>query len=195
MDIFLNKIPYTPQWKLDLTIQHGSMIDYETWVTDQNYSDHFDQEFDSSSQKLYIEIFYDDVILLKKQAVCYETINVSYELLDDIENIDHVLKIVMSGKTDNHSFKDVNGREIVAMIQVQLRIEDLPINECILDHTTVINSNSSSILTQPWTKFIGVNSEHLISIKTPIYRWLFTHEVKILEEMKRLGQIRYPFHK
>lgn len=189
MDIFLNKIPYIPTWRLDLTIEPGIMVNYETWILARDYNKNAGQNFIPAWDEMFIEVFYDNVALLEKQALSQNNIIISCDLLDDTKNTDHVLKIVLSGKIDDHSFIYDNKTEATTMIRVQINIEDLPINFCLGD-THVFTSESTGD-TRQWSEFIGENGKQLVEIKTPIYQWLIQHEQQIIQEMVMLGQLTY----
>lgn len=189
MDIFLNKIQNIPVWKLDLTIQPGIMVNYETWVLASECNNKLGQDFTPPWDEMFVEVSYDGVVLFEKQSLSQNKITISHELPDDTKNPDHILKIVLSGKTDNHSFIYADKTAVTAMIKVQIDIEDLPINLC-LENNHVFTSAANGTTSQ-WSEFIGENGKQIIEINTPIYQWLFQHEQKIIQEMALLGQLTY----
>ena len=178
MDIFKNKIQYIPKYKLDLVIEPGYMIDYNTWAPADIRSD-----FIMPYEDLSVKVTYDNQTLVNKQ-LSTENIVISESMADDVAAV-HTLQIYMSGKSDLHTaIIESTGQTAVAMIRIKLQIEELPINYALTDKM-IYHEEATGNITN-WSEFMGVNGCQTIEIETPIYPWLFKHEQLILEEFSLL---------
>lgn len=177
MDIFKNKIQYIPKYKLDLVIEPGYMIDFNTWIPANVPSD-----FIMPYADLSVKVSYDNQVLVNKQLSA-DNIVISESMIDDADA--HTLQITMTGKSDLHTvlIKDT-GQLAVAMIRIKLQIEELPINYALTDKMIYREEATGNVTN--WSEFMGVNGCQTIEIETPIYPWLFKHEQLILEEFSFL---------
>ena len=178
IDIFKNKIPYTPKFKLDLTIEPGCMIEFEKWVPAKHKQEYFGNNFLIPWKDLQVNVAYDDIVLVD-QPVDDNDIVVNGHMVDVVGQ--HKLKISLSNKTDLHSFTfDSSGQTAVAMIRVKIEIEELPINFALTEQLLYHHSDCDQVTN--WSEYMGWNGYQEIHIDTPIYPWLFGHEKSILEE-------------
>lgn len=177
MDIFKNKIQYIPKYKLDLIIEPGYMIDFNTWVP-ANIPSACMMPYEDLS----VRVAYDNQLLVNKQLSA-DNIVISEHMIDD--SAAHALQISMTGKSDLHTvlIKDT-GQSAAAMIRIKLQIEELPINYALTDKVIYREESTGNVTN--WSEFMGVNGCQTIEIETPIYPWLFKHEQLILEEFSLL---------
>ncbi len=173
LDIFKNKIPYIPKYKLDLVIEPGSMINFDTWIPAADGHDNFTMPYSDMS----VSVAYDDQTLINQQ-LSTDNIVISQYMIDDKDC--HQLQIQLAGKGNQHTVMiKSTGQDAVAMIRIKLQIEELPINYALSDQ--LIYQVDSGEITA-WSEFMGLNGQQTIAIETPIYPWLFKREQSILEE-------------
>lgn len=133
----------------------------------------FDIETSDAECPLGIEIWLDNTVLLTNNHV-REKICFSYDISDD--DGDHKLKIVMSGKTTDHTIVDELGN-IVKDATLKLSnfvIDDLDVNQLFLDRC-VYTHNFNDTQPEIHDTFHGVagcNGTISFEFSTPIYLWL-----------------------
>jgi hypothetical protein len=95
-----------------------------------------------------------------------------FALHDNQEIVDHTIKVTLSGKHDNHSYHTDTYEDISWVLKLDLYIENFLVCGLFLENETPDEYLSDF--------YIGENSTHILKIQTPIYRWLFQHEDRIL---------------
>lgn len=99
----------------------------------------------------------------------------SYNINDDDER-EHELRVVMSGKTTNHTKVDVDGNIVkdVLISITNVNLDDIDINHIFEDKTVYTHDFNS---TQPELQdtfhgYMGCNGTLSFQFSTPIYLWL-----------------------
>jgi|688.fasta_scaffold1102354_1 hypothetical protein len=101
--------------------------------------------------------------------------------IDDEQEAEHVLKIVMSGKTHEHTELD-DQNNIVKDVMVYVsdkscNIDDINIAAIFSDISTYVHDHNGT--TEPITdKFfgpLGCNGTVTLKFRTPVYLWLLEH--------------------
>jgi hypothetical protein len=172
MNIFKNKPKTTPTYQLDLIINPVYTFDNDTWLPANNELIPFDD--------IRVAVIYDNQVWFD-QLLTTDTVRLTKEL-DDTPG-DHQLKILLSGKTNEHSLI-ITGQEVTFSLYIDLKIEDLPLNFALFETETYVTETGQVL---PWTEFMGINGAQTVTIRTPIYSWLFEHEKYILSEFRQKG--------
>jgi hypothetical protein len=134
----------------------------------------FDVETSNAECPLGLEIRLGNTVLLKNNHV-QEKITFHYNIVD-VDNGDHELQIVLTGKTLDHTIVDETGTIIKdATLQISnVTIDDLDVNQLFLEKCVYTHNFNG---TQPEIEdtFYGVaGCNGIISFRfsTPIYMWL-----------------------
>ena len=133
----------------------------------------FDVETSDAECLLGVEIWLNDAVLLSNNHV-QEKITFSHDINDD--DGDHELRIVMLGKTSEHTKIDEAGNIVKdATLQISnIMIDNLDINQLFLEKCVYTHDFNG---TQPEIKdtFFGVagcNGTISFKFSTPIYLWV-----------------------
>ena len=133
----------------------------------------FDVETSDAECLLGVEIWLDDAVLLSNNHV-QEKITFSHDINDD--DGDHELRIVMLGKTSEHTKIDEAGNIVKdATLQISnVMIDDLDINQLFLEKCVYTHNFNG---TQPeiqdtFYSVAGCNGTIVFEFTTPIYLWL-----------------------
>jgi hypothetical protein len=120
-----------------------------------------------------VEIWLDDAVLLSNHHI-QEKISFSHDIVDN--DGEHDLRIVISGKTTEHTTIDQDGNILKdATVQISnVVIEDLDVHQLFLDKTVYTHDFNG---TQPETQdtfhgIAGCNGTISFKFTTPIYLWL-----------------------
>jgi hypothetical protein len=120
-----------------------------------------------------VEIRLDDAVLLSNHHI-QEKIRFSHDIVDN--DGEHDLRIVISGKTTEHTTIDQDGNILKdATVQISnVVIEDLDVHQLFLDKTVYTHDFNG---TQPETQdtfhgIAGCNGTISFKFTTPIYLWL-----------------------
>ena len=133
----------------------------------------FDIETSDATCPLGLEIMLDNTVLLKKSHV-NQKIEFSYDINDD--DSEHELRIVIAGKTSDHTQVDQAGN-IIKDATLQLSnvvIDDLDINQLFLErcvYTHDFNGTQSQV-EDTFHGIAGCNGTISFRFSTPIYLWL-----------------------
>jgi len=126
---------------------------------------------------LSFEVFWDGV----SQTHCFhirETEHVEIELDDTLE-AEHNLEIVMSGKTQDHTKLDEQGRIVQdALLKISdISVDGMNISELLPQFSVYIHDNNgnSKQIQQPFYGSMGCNGKVSFKFTTPYYLWLLEH--------------------
>ena len=133
----------------------------------------FDIETSDAECPLGVEIWLDDTVLLTNNHV-QEKICFSHDISDD--DGEHELRVVISGKTTDHTRVDEAGNIIKdATLQISnVVIDDLDVNQLFLEkcvYTHNFNDTQPEI-TDSFHGVAGCNGTISFEFSTPIYLWL-----------------------
>ena len=133
----------------------------------------FDIETSESECPLGVEIWLDDAVLLSNNHV-QEKITFSHDIRDD--DGEHELRIVMLGKTSNHTQVD-NAGNIVKDATLQISnvvIDDLDVNQLFLEKCVYTHNfnNTQPEIADTFHGVAGCNGTITFEFSTPIYLWL-----------------------
>ena len=167
------------KFKLLLTVEPGSMINWKTWTPAAESHKLFDMPYET----LTVEAWYDATKLIASSPLSSSVIIINAELPDDHEDVDHTITIKLMGKNDTHTCSYAVDQLATAMIKVKLYIEDLPINYC-LEGQDVFFADDK-VGAQNWAEFMGENGQQHIQVSTPIYTWLINNHAQIVSELKQ----------
>lgn len=127
------KILYIPTWQMNCKISPVIAVGQNIVPGTQllNFGTEL-KNFDDFK----ITVTYDHQILHNDFFKNAETIIIDHQFLDDKENTEHVFSIELCGKTDDHSCF-YHGTSVSLAIQIDLSIEDMPMNHT-LDRKSVV---------------------------------------------------------
>lgn len=133
----------------------------------------FDIETSDAACPLGIEIWIDNVVLLSNNHV-QDKISFSYDINDDDGK--HELRIVISGKTTEHTKIDELGNIIKdATLQISnFVVDEIDVNQMFLDqcvYTHDFNGTQPKI-SDSFHGIAGCNGTISFEFSTPIYLWL-----------------------
>ena len=136
----------------------------------------FDVETSDSECPLGIQIWLDDSLLLDNAHV-KEKIAFAHDMSDD--DGEHRLRVVISGKTADHTQIDDQGNIIKdATLQISaVTIDGIDVNQLFLDqcvYTHDFNGTQSEIK-DTFHGMAGCNGTIAFEFTTPIYLWLLEH--------------------
>ena len=136
----------------------------------------FDVETSDAKCPLGVEIWLDNVMLLSNNHV-QEKISFSHDICDD--DGEHRLRIVISGKTPDHTQVDESGNIVNdATLQISnVVIDDLDVNQLFLEkciYTHNFNGSQPEIA-DSFHGTAGCNGTIAFEFSTPIYLWLLEH--------------------
>lgn len=117
---------------------------------------------------LQLEIVYDDISLESLNFLGNLPQETVLALVDDQLDTDHVLKFIVSGKTDNHSYHTQTKDDISWLLKLDVYIENLFVGGLLMEDAIKEQFDSEF--------YIGENGTHILAIQTPIYKWLFQYE-------------------
>lgn len=117
---------------------------------------------------LQLEIVYDDVSLESLNFPGNQSQETVFTLVDDRQNTDHVLKFIFSGKTDNHSYHTETKEDVSWILKLDLYIENLFVAGLLMENASTEQFDSEF--------YIGKNGTYMLTIQTPIYKWLFQYD-------------------
>lgn len=167
-------------FKLSVDIAPGAMIGHDTWLPAEH--DMIDMPFED----LVVTVVYDDTVLIEPQSLT-APIALETQLVDDHNHTEHVLRIVLSGKSEKHTVKfDGTDKDAVATLKVNLSIESLPINYCLEGQPVFFAEGSTD--GQNWAEYLAQNGEQRVSFSTPIYSWLIAQQNGIIHDIKQSSQ-------
>ena len=118
---------------------------------------------------LQVDIMYDDVTLESFNFLNNQAQEAIFTLDDDQILLNHNLKFIFSGKTDNHSYHTETKEDVSWVLKFDVYIEYLPM---VKDPYGIFNDIAPPI--------IGNNGTTTLKIETPIYKWLLQHSTTIL---------------
>ena len=133
----------------------------------------FDIETSDPECPLGIEIWLDDTVLLTNNHL-QEKIVFSHDISDD--DGEHELKIIISGKTSNHTQIDTQGNIIkdAMLLLSNVAVDELEVNQLFLDkcvYTHDFNGTHPKI-EQAFYGVAGCNGIISFKFSTPLYLWL-----------------------
>lgn len=173
--ILAGKKIYIPTWQLTAIVTPVIAIDNKIFSADTGYTQ-FSHAMHPADD-LQVDIVYDKNTTDSLNFLNNQMQKITLTLPDTQEITDHTLKFIISGKNDNHSYltetktsvsptmQRLRTRHSTWLLKIDLYIENLAI--CAL---AIENGDF----------YIGENSVHVLEIQTPIYRWLFQHENRII---------------
>ena len=98
-----------------------------------------------------------------------ETRTVDQEIQDSKQPVNNYLKIVVSNiHHENH------------MVKVQIYVQDHCVNGILLSQQCYY-TNSGEV--KYGSTYMGENGYQCFEIRTPVYQWLFDHELAIIDEI------------
>jgi 6-phosphogluconolactonase (cycloisomerase 2 family) len=104
----------------------------------------------------------------------------SHNIETSDDNLEHSVKFIIDGKTDNHTVIDSSG-EIVESAQIEItdiNLEDIDITEIFLSNDDLMtythnnNGYSKDEITEAFSTFAGYNGTIEFKFSTPVYLWL-----------------------
>lgn len=133
----------------------------------------FDIDTSDANCPLSVEVWLDNSLLLQQNHV-QQKINFVHDINDD--DGDHELRIVINGKTSNHTVLDAQGNIIKdAVLQISNTvIDELDLNQLFLEkcvYTHDFNGTQSAIA-DTFFGYAGCNGTISFKFSTPIYLWL-----------------------
>ena len=133
----------------------------------------FDIETSDPECPLGIEIWLDNTVLLTNNHL-QEKIVFSHDISDD--DGEHELKIIISGKTSNHTQIDTQGNIIkdAMLLLSNVAVDELEVNQLFLDkcvYTHDFNGTHPKI-EQAFYGVAGCNGIISFKFSTPLYLWL-----------------------
>ena len=133
----------------------------------------FDIETSDAECPLGVEIWLDDAVLLATNHV-QEKIAFAHDMSDD--DGEHKLRIVISGKTWDHTQVDDQGNIIKdAFLQLSaVTIDGIDVNQLFLGKCVYIHNfnNTQSEIADTFHGVAGCNGTISFAFSTPIYLWL-----------------------
>ena len=133
----------------------------------------FDIETSDAECPMGVEIWLDDAVLLSHNHV-QEKITFSHDMSDD--DGEHKLRVVMSGKTSDHTRVDEAGMIIKdATLQISnVVIDDIDVNQLFLEKCVYTHSfnGTQSEIKDTFHGIAGCNGTITFEFSTPIYLWL-----------------------
>jgi len=133
----------------------------------------FDIETSDAECPLGVEVWLDDAVLLSNKHV-HEKISFSHDISDD--DGEHELRIVISGKTSDHTRVDEAGNIIKdATLQISnVVIDDLDVNQLFLEKCVYKHNfnGTQPEITDTFHGVAGCNGTIGFEFTTPIYLWL-----------------------
>jgi len=133
----------------------------------------FDVETSDAECPIGMEIWLDDAVLLTNNHV-QEKISFSHDISDD--DGEHELRVIITGKTSDHTIVDEAGNIIKdAILQISnVVIDELDVNQLFLDkcvYTHDFNGTQAEIQ-DTFHGIAGCNGTISLKFSTPIYLWL-----------------------
>jgi hypothetical protein len=133
----------------------------------------FDVETSDAECPIGMEIWLDDAVLLTNNHV-QEKISFSHDISDD--DGEHELRVIITGKTSDHTIVDEAGNIIKdAILQISnVVIDELDVNQLFLDkcvYTHDFNGTQAEIQ-DTFHGIAGCNGTISFEFSTPIYLWL-----------------------
>lgn len=133
----------------------------------------FDVETSDAACPLGIEVWLNDALLLQNNHV-QEKISFSHDVNDD--DGEHELRIVMTGKTIDHTKVDQEGNIIKdATLQISnVIIDNLDVNQLFLDQCVYTHNfnNTQPEIADSFHGIAGCNGTISFKFSAPIYLWL-----------------------
>ena len=133
----------------------------------------FDIQTSDSECPLGIEIWLDDVVLLTNNHL-QEKIVFSHDISDD--DGEHELKIIISGKTSNHTQIDTQGNIIkdAMLLLSNVVVDELEVNQLFLDKCVYTHdfNGTHPKSEQAFYGVAGCNGTISFKFSTPLYLWL-----------------------
>jgi hypothetical protein len=124
--------------------------------------------------KLGLEIWVDDMQLYKNNHVTETAIPLSFDLAEDESG--HVLKFVMTGKTNTDTKIDDQGNIIkdACLTVTNVAFEEIELNQLFIDNAVYTHDfNGSQAETQDkFYSTMGCNGTVSLEYATPVYLWL-----------------------
>jgi len=125
------------------------------------------------SSPIHLNIVLDDIIMFDNDITTEET--VSFDINED--DNDHVLRFLISGKTDLHSIKDNNDNIIdtTELSITNISFDEIDITNIIMANPLMYKHNFNGYSDPTEDKFYniaGCNGEITLKFYTPIYLWL-----------------------
>lgn len=156
-----------PTWQLKVRVTPMITIAENIFSADTHYA-----QFSHTmhpADTLQVDIVYDDVTLESFNFLNNQVQETIFTLDDDQTLLNHNLKFIFSGKTDNHSYHTETKEDVSWVLKFDVYIEYLPMVEYPYG---IFNGIVPSI--------IGNNGTTTLQIETPIYRWLLQHSTAII---------------
>jgi hypothetical protein len=133
----------------------------------------FDVETSDATCPLGIEIWLDDAVLLTSNHV-QEKISFSHDMSD--EDGEHELRIVLRGKTTDHTQVDEQGNIIkdatwkISNVEIdELAVDHLFLERCIYTHDF---NGTQPTIEDLFYGIAGCNGSISLKFSTPVYLWL-----------------------
>lgn len=162
MNIFDNKKLFVPTWQLKFEIEVGKFVD-ELWIGD--YIDNNDIKF---------SIEYDNIVLLDSKTKKIQGSH-CFNIVDDKENTHHNLVV--------YNWSELSPG---TLIKCKVFVEDVDIgyifinSRCYHLYDGELNYGS---------EYFGQPGIQIVTIRTPIYRWLLDNKHHIFSKLKQEYQI------
>ena len=133
----------------------------------------FDIETSDAACPLGVQVWLDSAVLLSNSHV-QEKISFAHDISDD--DSEHQLRVVISGKTSDHTRVDEAGNIVKdATLQISnVVIDDLDVNQLFLEkcvYTHTFNGTQPEI-EDTFHGIAGCNGTITFEFSTPIYLWL-----------------------
>lgn len=153
----------TPVWQLTVEVEPMITVG-ETIYSAQKYLDYSNKMLDA--KKLTFEVLYDDTVVGTTNFADNMPRQLTVNLEDTQEHIEHSLAFRLSGKIDSHSCTDRDD-DVSWILKFKFWIEQLPM--------TVQFSKSGSFV-------LGQNESQSMTLATPIYSWLLNNYDAIIQD-------------
>jgi hypothetical protein len=148
------------QWKLELCLTPGYMIDYTDWAD-------ADQQFPNA----LLEVLVNDQ-LLTQHTLSGKPETVAVNIDDQPEFATQTIRIRITGLEPTQL---INQRH--PMLKIQAHIEQLSLSEIIEEIAQYKTYNDDTI--KVGTEFLGQDGELLLTVECPIYVWIMQQIGKI----------------
>ena len=120
-----------------------------------------------------LKILLDDKIMFDRNIVSEEKIQ--FDVNDD--NSDHIMNFVISGKTDEHSIRDADGKILnsTEILITNIAFNDVDISNIIMANPLKYNHNfngNGDNIEDKFYDIAGCNGTIELKFSTPIYLWI-----------------------
>ena len=180
MTILQGKIAYAPVWNLEIVLRPEFIVDYVSkFSASQQKNLHATDQF--PWENLEITVMLDQICLLKHLFTDPTPVSINQYFSDAGELAEHTITVALAGADVNNNFL-VNDHTITLGIDTELRIEGVDLEWYLRNHLCFLTQNNTL---EYGRKFMSENGQQQITLQTPIYPWLMTHEESIVKQFSQ----------